>query len=198
MKGQVFDSFRAPVKNVFIGTSREKSKFATTNAKGKFSIKVSGSDTLLILTVEQELFAVGVNNRKEAVFILDSSGKQMKLDNKVYSVMMNADKERMLEFIEKLRNPPEKFYSTIFDMIREEYPEVSINESTGEIFVRGQSSLNYSNPALIVLDGAKGVKLSSINPNDVESIRIIKDATAGLYGGLAVGGVVEITTKKGR
>ncbi len=197
LKGQVLNSEHKPIKNVFISTAHEKSKYTTTNSKGKFSIKVSGSDTLVILSEEQELFMVSLNNRKEAVFILESSGKQITLDDNVYSVLENVEKEKMLKLIESLQNPPEKFYSTIYDMIREEYPEVSINEGTGEIIVRGQSSVNYSNPALIVVDGVKGVRLSSINPNDVESIHIIKDATAGLYGGLAVGGVVEITTKKG-
>ncbi len=198
LKGQVFNAGREPIKNVFISTTREKGMYVTTNKKGKFSIKVYGSDTLVILPEGEDLFVVSLDNRKEAVFILESSGKEMKFEESVYTVLNDMEKEKMLKLVESLRNPPEKFYSTIFDMIREEYPEVTINEGTGEIIVRGPSSVNYTNAALIVVDGVKGVRLSSINPNDVESIRIIKDATAGLYGGLAIGGVVEITTKKGR
>ncbi len=197
LKGQVLDSNRKPVKNVFISTTHAKSKYVTTNGKGKFSIKVSGYDTLLILSVQEELFMVSIENRKEAVFILESSGKQMTFDTNIYSVLQDIKKEKMLEFVEGLKAPPEKFYSSIYEMIRQECPEVSVNEGTGEVIVRGTSSLNYTNPALIVVDGVKGVKLSSLNPIDVESIRVIKDATAGMYGGRAVGGVIEITTKKG-
>jgi len=76
------------------------------------------------------------------------------------------------------------------------------------IRIRGGSSLSASNDPLIVLDGTpldnggiNGVRnpLSTINPNDIESFTILKDASAtAIYGSRASNGVIIITTKKGR
>ena len=76
------------------------------------------------------------------------------------------------------------------------------------IRIRGGSSLNAKNDPLIVIDGLamdnKGVKglanpLSMVNPNDIESFTVLKDASAtAIYGSRASNGVIIITTKKGQ
>ncbi len=76
------------------------------------------------------------------------------------------------------------------------------------IRIRGGSSLNASNDPLIVIDGMaldrQGVKgspnaLSMVNPNDIESFTVLKDASAtAIYGSRGSNGVIIITTKKGR
>ncbi len=76
------------------------------------------------------------------------------------------------------------------------------------IRVRGESSLSASNDPLIVIDGVpldnSGVSgsrnaLNVINPNDIESMTVLKDASASaIYGNRAAGGVILITTKKGK
>ncbi len=73
--------------------------------------------------------------------------------------------------------------------------------SGSEIRIRGGSSLNASNDPLIVIDGLplQGVDLNSINPNDIESFSVLKDASAtAIYGARGANGVIIITTKKGR
>ena len=75
------------------------------------------------------------------------------------------------------------------------------------IRIRGESSLSASNDPLIVIDGVpldnSGVSgnrnpLNVINPNDIESMTVLKDASAAaIYGNRAAGGVILITTKKG-
>ncbi len=72
---------------------------------------------------------------------------------------------------------------------------------SGNIVIRGLNSISASNAPLIVLDGIiyAGGNLSDINPNDIESIDILKDASStAIYGSLAANGVIEITTKKGK
>src|SRR6185437_542310 len=106
-------------------------------------------------------------------------------------------------------------------MIAGKVPGVSIISNSGQpgsgstIRFRGGSSLNASNSPLIVLDGVPlnsdvapgqksavpgaGSPLSFINPNDIESFTVLKDASAAaIYGARAAGGVIIITTKKGR
>lgn len=76
------------------------------------------------------------------------------------------------------------------------------------IRIRGESSLNASNDPLIVIDGVPLLNgglaggrnaLNIINPNDIESFTVLKDASASaIYGNRAAGGVIVITTKKGK
>ncbi len=71
----------------------------------------------------------------------------------------------------------------------------------GTIRIRGLNSISGSVDPLIVLDGIiyAGGSFSDINPNDIESIDILKDASStAIYGSLAANGVIEITTKKGK
>ena len=73
--------------------------------------------------------------------------------------------------------------------------------SEGTIRIRMGASLSASNDPLIVIDGvpvSSGAPLSSINPNDIESFTVLKDASAtAIYGSRASNGVIIITTKKG-
>jgi len=65
------------------------------------------------------------------------------------------------------------------------------------IRIRGVSTNGDSRP-LILVDGNRVGDLSAINPSDIKSINILKDATAGIYGVQAANGVILITTKSGR
>ena len=100
------------------------------------------------------------------------------------------------------------------DMLAGKVAGVNITSNDGtpgggaQIRVRGGSSLNASNDPLIVIDGVpmdnNGVKglsnpLSMINPQDIESFNVLKDASAtAIYGSRGSNGVIIITTKKGR
>lgn len=99
------------------------------------------------------------------------------------------------------------------DMIKGKVPGVLVTPGDGgpgsgsRIRVRGSSSLNASNDPLIVIDGvpiAQGAggamsnPLDLLNPNDIESFSVLKDASASaIYGSRASNGVILITTKKG-
>ncbi|SEW53894.1 SusC/RagA family TonB-linked outer membrane protein [Chitinophaga arvensicola] len=81
---------------------------------------------------------------------------------------------------------------------------VYVNQSSSapgggvSIRVRGAGSINSSNDVLVVVDGLPGVSPSSISQDDIESIQVLKDASAAaIYGSRAANGVVLITTKKG-
>ena len=100
------------------------------------------------------------------------------------------------------------------DMLQGKVAGVNITNSGGEpggnatIRIRGGSSLNASNNPLIVIDGlamdSYGIQgmsnpLNLVNPNDIESFTVLKDASAtAIYGSRASNGVIIITTKKGR
>jgi len=64
------------------------------------------------------------------------------------------------------------------------------------IRVRGNSTLNENSP-LIVIDGIPGRDLNSLNAADIESITVLKDASAAIYGARAANGVILVQTKVG-
>ena len=69
---------------------------------------------------------------------------------------------------------------------------------TYSIRIRGNNSLTGSNDPLVVIDGFLGGTLSSINPNDIASVEILKDASAtAIYGSRGANGVIMVTTKQG-
>ena len=100
------------------------------------------------------------------------------------------------------------------DMLKGKVPGLLITPGDGgpgsgsTIRIRGAASLNASNDPLIIIDGVpiasdagKGMSnpLDMINPNDIESFTILKDASsAAIYGSRASNGVIMITTKKGK
>ncbi|MEG1648495.1 MAG: TonB-dependent receptor [Rikenellaceae bacterium] len=70
------------------------------------------------------------------------------------------------------------------------------NNGSASITIRGQGTLNNASP-LVIIDGVEA-SMNSVNPQDVESISILKDAaSAAIYGSRAANGVILITTKKG-
>lgn len=113
--------------------------------------------------------------------------------------------------------PDEKNHGMITsaqDMLSGKIAGVNVTSNSGApggdatIRIRGGSSLNASNDPLIVIDGLaldrQGIKgapnaLSMVNPNDIESFTVLKDASAtAIYGSRGSNGVIIITTKKGR
>lgn len=92
-----------------------------------------------------------------------------------------------------------------FQMINGKAAGVTISQASSapgaasKIQIRGAGSINSSNSALVVVDGLPGVDPSSINPADIQSIEVLKDASsAAIYGTRAANGVVLITTKSGK
>ena len=92
--------------------------------------------------------------------------------------------------------------STFAEALQGKASGVYISNSGGPsgettIRIRGVGSLSSSDP-LIVVDGVSDVDISSVNPNDIESMQVLKDASAtAIYGAQGANGVIIITTKQG-
>ncbi|MEX2591577.1 MAG: SusC/RagA family TonB-linked outer membrane protein, partial [Anditalea sp.] len=93
----------------------------------------------------------------------------------------------------------------ITDILRNNAPGLAVGVSSsakggGSLEIRGNNSLRTSTNPLIVLDGVIYLgDLSDINPHDVESIDVMKDASsAAIYGSRSANGVIQITTKRGK
>ena len=102
----------------------------------------------------------------------------------------------------KTNTLPPGSYKTIFEMLKE-VPGLEVSTSGdktgGTVVIRGVGSLRNQKNPLIVVDGSiYGGDISTINPQDVDGISVLKDAaSATAYGAQGAAGVIVITTKKG-
>lgn len=91
------------------------------------------------------------------------------------------------------------------DLLQGRVAGLNITQGSGDftqektIRIRGTSSLSGSSEPLIVIDGVPGMSMNSVSPQDIESVSVLKDASAAaIYGSRAASGVIVITTKKGK
>ncbi len=70
---------------------------------------------------------------------------------------------------------------------------------SASIRIRGSNSLTYGNDPLVIIDGVQDASLGSLNPNQIETMEVLKDAAAlSIYGSRGANGVIIVTTKEGR
>ena len=90
----------------------------------------------------------------------------------------------------------EQHYSNIYEYLRAKVSGVEVTPNN-KIYIRGQNSIISSTDPLILVDGAEMYDISSLNPNDVATITVLKDASTTIYGTRGANGVIIIKTKVG-
>ena len=189
-------------------------KGVTTNSNGEFSIEVPNSASVLVFTF------IGFNTQEVTVGSRANINIALLEDLKTLSevVVVGYGSQRKRDLTGSITSINSNDFvkgniATADQLIQGKLAGVQIISNGGapgagsQIRIRGGSSLSASNDPLIVLDGVpldnaeiKGSSniLSSINPNDIESFNVLKDASAtAIYGSRASNGVIIITTKKG-
>lgn len=93
-----------------------------------------------------------------------------------------------------MKEPSTDAYTDMYDYLRGRVAGVVIGPDNS-ISIRGINSINSSTEPLILLDGSPINDLSIINPKDVDSVEVLKDASASIYGVRGANGVILITSK---
>lgn len=181
---------------------------AATDIRGNFTISgVKNSDVLVVSYMGYATQSVTVGSRNRFEIVLQEDGKLLEEVVAVgYGVMKKSDVTgAMVRVGEKeLRAMP---VSNAIEGMQGKAAGVDITSSQrpgeiGSINIRGVRSLTASNTPLYVIDGMvmqNADAISAINPADIESIDILKDASAtAIYGHRGANGVVLITTKRGQ
>lgn len=199
------------VKGTTIGT--------TTDLDGNYKINADPKSTLVFSYVGMLTFEIPVNNRMMINVMMEE--KKVNLGEVVVVGYSTSSKKLISNSVgvvnsEELRNNPVR---TIDGVLQGKVAGVSISMNSGtpggqnNIRMRGGSSITASNQPLVIVDGVPVITgdygqigysgqsidaLSDINPNDIESITFLKDASAtAIYGARASNGVMLVTTKKG-
>ncbi len=204
IKGTVLDELtRTTLPGVSImvkGTNRGVS----SGLNGEFSISAKEGDILLVSFISYEKQEILVGNESSLNIILKESSAAM--DEVVvigYGTQRKATLTGSVASIsnkELKKSPNTNLSNSLAGLL----PGVIASNRSGEpgrdnstILIRGRSTTGNTNP-LVVVDGVQGVAgWERINPNDIESISVLKDASAAIYGAQAANGVILITTKRG-
>ncbi|MCE6990500.1 TonB-dependent receptor [Dyadobacter sp. CY323] len=177
----------------------------TTNVDGKYEISVPHDSTVLVISFVGYLshsVVVGSNNTLDISLKVD----QKALDEVVVVGYGTQSRRNVTGSVVKVdMKQTENLPNTnISQALRGRVAGVQFTDSGrpgqgGSILVRGPRSLSGGNNPLIVLDGIFfNGSLADVNPNDIESMEVLKDASAAaIYGSRAANGVILITSKKG-
>jgi iron complex outermembrane receptor protein len=211
--GNITDTSGEPLPGVTV-FEKSTGNGTVSNFDGVFSIEVSADATLRFSFVGYQTIEEAVNGRSNINIRL--SELVMGLDEVVaigYGTQRKSDLTGSVSSVSS-DNFQEGLISSPEQLINGKVSGVQIMSGNGSpnsgstIRIRGGASLNASNDPLIVLDGLPlergGISgnsnnfMSLINPNDIENITILKDASStAIYGSRASNGVIMITTKKG-
>lgn len=222
VEGMVVDETKAPLMGVTV-MEENTSNGVVTNLEGKFSLTLSKADAVLVFSsVGMEQMKQKVGKSKMLYIVMQSNAKE--LDQVVvigYGSMQKKDLTGAVGSVD-MEGIRKTHASSLLNSLSGKVAGVNVSSSSGElgadvnIIIRGNNSINAGTQPLYVIDGmlidvntqevatsaisgrATYNPLSGLNPADIESVQVLKDASAtAIYGSAGANGVIVITTKKG-
>ncbi|MCP9612772.1 TonB-dependent receptor [Coprobacter sp. LH1063] len=174
-----------------------------TDMDGNYSIKVPKGSTLTFTYIGYKPFSVKVKEKTTINVRMEENSNA--LDEVVvigYGTQKKVNLTGAIGYIDSkaIENRP---VATLGQAIQGTIPNLNITFGSGKpgeatnMNIRGFASINEESKPLILIDGIEG-NIDNLNPRDVESISVLKDASSAIYGARAPFGVVLVTTKKGK
>ncbi|WAC09507.1 SusC/RagA family TonB-linked outer membrane protein [Dyadobacter pollutisoli] len=205
-KGEGIPGASVTVKGTQVGT--------LTTAEGTYSLEAPGNGTLVFSFVGYLKEEIAISNRSSVNISLKTDTKALEEVVVVgYGTQRKVETTGSIASV-KASDLVQTPVANIAQGLQARVAGVQINQNSGapggniSVRIRGTNSINGSSEPLYVIDGIQisnggGITdvspLSTINPNDIESVEVLKDASASaIYGARAANGVVLITTKRGK
>ncbi|HUS00329.1 MAG TPA: TonB-dependent receptor plug domain-containing protein, partial [Chitinophagaceae bacterium] len=214
VSGSVKDATGSPLPGATI-LVKGRTTSTVSNASGSFSISVPDNSSILVISYvgyQTQEIRVGSNNNFDIAL---QSGSSAELSQVVVVGYGTQNKKDITGSVKSLKS--ESFNKGIItspqQLLQGKVSGVNVTSSSGEpgapmgITVRGPGGVRTGSTPLFVVDGLPldnsstggGDPLNFINPQDIESIDVLKDASAtAIYGSRGANGVIIITTKRGR
>lgn len=202
--GTVVDQNGEPLMGVNV-IEKGTTNGTMTDMDGRFTLSVPGNATLQISYIGYTTEEVVVNNQTKLNITLKEDSQN--LDELVvvgYGVVRKADLAGSVAVLDS-KNFKDQPIVQVSDALQGRVSGVQVQNSgvpggTVKIRVRGSGSINRSNDPLYVIDGiVRESGLTGLNPEDIRSMQVLKDASStAIYGSRGANGVVLITTKTGK
>ncbi|MGZ9736373.1 SusC/RagA family TonB-linked outer membrane protein [Flavobacterium sp. GNP002] len=208
ISGVVSDVNKMAIPGVTVLVKGTKAS-SITDLDGKYQVEASGENPILVFSyIGFENKEIAAGNKKQVNITLKESLSQL---NEVVIVGYGTQKKENLTGAvstvtsKAIQNRP---VTSLATALQGTVPGMNITRTSGQpgneninIQLRGVTSANGSVNPLLLIDGVATplFNLQTINPSDVETISVLKDgAAAAIYGAQAAGGVILVTTKKGK
>ena len=202
--GTVVDQNGEPLMGVNV-IEKGTTNGTMTDMDGRFTLSVPGNATLQISYIGYTTEEVVVNNQTKLNITLKEDSQN--LDELVvvgYGVVRKADLAGSVAVLDS-KSFKDQPIVQVSDALQGRVSGVQVQNSgvpggTVKIRVRGSGSINRSNDPLYVIDGiVRESGLTGLNPEDIQSMQVLKDASStAIYGSRGANGVVLITTKTGK
>ncbi|MEX2335775.1 MAG: TonB-dependent receptor, partial [Fulvivirga sp.] len=177
-----------------------------TDLDGKYALSVPEGSTLVFSFIGFETQRVQIGERSIIdVTLMESTASLDEVVVVAYGTQRREDVTGAISSV-NAKDIDKMPAAHIGQRLQGKLPGVRINQSTGtpgegvSFRIRGQASIGAGNAPLLVVDGfPSSIGLDAIDPNDIESISVLKDASAtSLYGSRAANGVILVTTKQAK
>lgn len=174
----------------------------STDIDGRFELSVPAGSTLKVSYVGY-VTAEAKAEPEMTVYLDENSAMLNEVVVIGYQTVRKADLTGAVSVM-NMKEPLSENSGNIMNSMAGKLPGVNVVPDaapggTGSIRVRGMSTANSSNDPLYIIDGVPTDNINFINPADIESMQVLKDAaSASIYGSRAANGVVVITTKQGK
>ena len=175
-----------------------------TDFDGNFTLNVNPGATIVISYIGYETQEIKVGNQSNINITLSEDDAVLE---EVVVVGYGTMKKKLVTgaTVQVKGDDIAKLNTTnALEAMQSSTPGVNITQSSSQpgkgykVYIRGIGTIGDSQP-LYVIDGVAGGNLDGINPNDIESIDVLKDAaSAAIYGSRAANGVILVTTKQGK
>ena len=203
VKGTVNDETGEPIIGATVKV-QGSNEGTITDFDGNFSVKASSNATLVISYVGYTTQQVKVGGKSNITVTLVEDNTTL---NDVVVIGYGVQKKKLVTgaTVQVKGDDIAKLNTTnALEAMQSSTPGVQITQSSSQpgkgyrVYIRGIGTTGNSKP-LYVIDGVAGGDLDGINPNDIESIDILKDAaSSAIYGARAANGVILVTTKQGK
>ena len=204
VSGTILDESGDPFPGVVVYAKDRPGAGTAADADGKFTIKVSKNDVLVFSFVGYEKQEIAITKNESNLVVNMQIGTQMLQE----TVVVGLGRQRKISTVGAITAVNTKDLqvpaTNIQNMLGGRVPGVISIQRSGEpgkniseFWVRGIGTFGANSSALVLIDGLEG-NLSEIDPADIESFSVLKDASAtAVYGVRGANGVVLVTTKRG-
>ncbi len=203
ISGTVVDNESVPIPGANI-VVKGTTNGVVSDFDGNFTINASPEDVLVISYIGFTKKEVTVGSQSTIAVQLDPDVEE--LDAVVvigYGTVKKADVTGSISRVDS-KSFEDQPLTRVEEALQGRAAGVTVSKSNGQpgspikVRVRGVNSLTGNNSPLVVVDGVLGGDLSTINPNDIAAMDVLKDASAtAIYGVRGSNGVIIVTTKKG-
>ena len=202
--GTVKDSQGEPIIGASV-VEKGTSNGVVTNLDGQFTLKASGKYPIEVSYMGYVKQVINLKGRTSLNIVMQEDANLLEevVVSTGYGTQRKADLSGSVVSVSKedIKGTPT---SNVMEALQGKIAGADIMMGSGavgedvDILLRGSRSINGSNSPLFIIDGVQGASYNQLNPNDIEQIDVLKDASStAIYGSAGANGVIIITTKRG-